>query len=365
MRKKRGEVEVEKAVWQLKAVKWGLIGALILFVLAIVSFVFGYVLIDYKVSTPHIKNGEEKIFVILPGEGIKLIADNLEAQDLINSDFFFETYVWLKGGRSISLQAGDYNLSSSMSIEDIVKKLRGGEVVSSEVWITIPEGFSIKKIDERLAAKELIKKGEFASLANNPQKIADLKNTNDYAFISNDLQSLEGYLFPDTYKFKKDSVLEYIVTKILDNFDKKLDNRLRYEIKQQESDVEDIIILASIIQNEVTKEEDMLKVSSIFLNRLEIGQALQSDATVNYATGGNNPRPTYDDLEVDSLYNTYKYAGLPPGPISNPGLEAIEAAIYPEATDYFYFLNPQDGNGITIFSKTLEEHNINKAKYLK
>lgn len=342
---------------RLKALKYLVIGSLLLFVFIVGSFVAGYVLIEYKISTPADKNGELQLFTVEEGEGIKEIADNLLSENIISSDFFFETYVWLKGGRSIVLQAGEYHLSPKMNIVEVVNMLSGGEVVSSDVWVTIPEGFSLDKIDARLAKNELIKSGEFKAAA---------KSLNfDYDFLAGSGASLEGYLFPDTYKFEKDIEANNIIIKMLDNFDNKLSEQLRYEIKKQGRNINDVIILASIIQNEVSRVEDMRKVSSIFQNRLEIGQALQSDATINYATGGNRPAPTYEDLEVESPYNTYKYAGLPPGPISNPGIDAIEAAIYPEKTDYFYFLNPQDGSGATIFSKTLEEHNANKAKYLK
>lgn len=342
---------------RLKALKYLIISSLILFVLLVSAFVAGYVLVEYKITTPFDRNGELQLFKVEAGEGIKEIANNLEQKKLINSDFFFETYIWLKGGRSITLQAGEYHLSAKMTIIEIVNTLSGGEVVSNDVWVTIPEGFSIDKIDARLAKNGLIRAGNF--------KVAAKSVNFDYDFLVGSGVSLEGYLFPDTYKFGKDVSVNDIIIKMLDNFDDKLNEQLRYEIKKQGRNIRDVVILASIIQNEVSQKEDMRKVSSIFQNRLAIGQLLQSDATVNYATGGNNPSPTYADLEIDSLYNTYKYAGLPPGPISNPGIEAIEAAIYPEKTDYFYFLNPQDGSGMTIFSRTLEEHNANKSQYLK
>lgn len=338
----------------------------VFFILAIiVALISGCLWLNYQFHKVYSTSYEEKNFIVREGEGIKKIADNLLQEHIICSDYYFEAYVWLKGGRQLHLQAGEYELSPSMNIIEIVEKISGGDIVSSDIWVTIPEGFSIKKIDARLAANGLVKKGEFASYISAEANIAYLKNKYNYDFLSGEEQSLEGYLFPDTYKFKKEVSLEDITIKILDNFDNKLNSTLRREIKSQNKSIREIIILASIVQNEVLSKDDMEKVASVFYNRLEIGQALQSDATVNYITEDNNPMPTLDDLQIDSPYNTYRYAGLPPGPISNPGLDAIKAAVYPAETNYFYFLNPQDGSGVTIFSKTLEEHNINKAKYLK
>ena len=139
---------------------------------------------------------------------------------------------------------------------------------------------------------------------------------------------------------------------------------LREEIKKQNKTIFEIVVLASIIEKEAGSSKDMKKVSSVFQNRLEIGKALESDATINYITNTGRAQSTYEDLKSDSPYNTYKYTGLPPGPISNPGIEAIKSAIYPEKTDYFYFLTKKEG-GEAVFSKTYQEHLKNKYKYLK
>ena len=311
----------------------------------------GYFFILNQINTPVSGQFKEQSFVIEKGESLKEIGEHLEKEGLINQDYWFKFYVLGKGwaGR---LQAGEYTLSPSMSILEIAENLAGGKTVS-DISITIPEGFTLKQIDSRLTQVGLIDKG---GLLNFNQK--EFLILNSQFSISN----LEGFLFPDTYKFRKDNSLEEIIRKILNNFDKKLSEDLRAEIQKQRKNIFEIITLASIVQNEALTNEEMPVIAGVFSNRLTIGLPLQSDATINYITGKNLRQPSIKDTEVNSLYNTYLHKGLPPGPISNPGLDAIKAAIYPQKTDYFYFLHPL--NGPTVFSKTLKEHNSNKAKYL-
>ncbi|OGZ37313.1 MAG: hypothetical protein A3D38_00115 [Candidatus Portnoybacteria bacterium RIFCSPHIGHO2_02_FULL_40_23] len=311
----------------------------------------GYFFILNQINTPVSGQFKEQSFVIEKGESLKEIGEHLEKEGLINQDYWFKFYVLGKGwaGR---LQAGEYTLSPSMSILEIAENLAEGKTIS-DISITIPEGFTLKQIDSRLTQVGLIDKG---GLLNFNQK--EFLILNSQFSISN----LEGFLFPDTYKFRKDNSLEEIIRKILNNFDKKLSEDLRAEIQKQRKNIFEIITLASIVQNEALTNEEMPVIAGVFSNRLTIGLPLQSDATINYITGKNLRQPSIKDTEVNSLYNTYLHKGLPPGPISNPGLDAIKAAIYPQKTDYFYFLHPL--NGPTVFSKTLKEHNSNKAKYL-
>ena len=303
---------------------WAVIVACFLF-LAICLFIF-----YYQLSIPLSKNVKESVFIVKEGQGSKEIAQNLKTQKAIRSKGAFILYIWLQG-KSKNLQAGEYDLSPSMNISEIAKKIIDGEVIPKGIKVTIPEGFSIKQIEERLVNLGIIFDNDRLS------------------------EELEGYLFPDTYYFEKSSSVEEVVKKMRDNFDKKITEDLTIN--------SEIIILASIVQNEVNSVEDMSKVAGIFYNRLKIGMPLQSDATVNYVTGKKMRQPLIEDTKIESPYNTYLHLGLPPGPISNPGLDAIKAAIYPEDTDYMYFLNPLDGP--TIFSKTFEEHNANKKKYLE
>jgi uncharacterized YceG family protein len=189
-------------------------------------------------------------------------------------------------------------------------------------------------------------------------------------------KNLEGYLFPDTYFVIKKDGPEVLLEEMLATLGKKLTADIRSQIVKNNMTIFETLTLASIIEKEVGRnesggylqdkellEQERKMVASVFYNRLRIGMPLQSDATVNYVTGKNTRAVTYDDLEVDSRYNTYKYPELPPGPIGNPSISAILAAVYPSKTDYLYFLSKPDGTA--VFSKTLDEHNINRAKYLR
>ena len=332
---------------------------LVLIIAISITGVAGLIYIQDGINTPHnVQEDIKKEFVIQSGESVQRIADNLEDEDLISKTDLFKFYVW-KEKLAGKLQAGNYELSSAMSITGIVDLFIGGKIKSDEIKITIPEGFLNKEIDERLAENNLIKNNEFIKF--DEDNNLDLS---EYKFLEDKPENigLQGYYFPDTYIYYKDSTIENIVKKMLDNFDRKLSQDLREEIKNQNKSIFEIIILASIIEKEAGFAEDMGKVASVFQNRLDIGKALESDATINYITGSGRAQSTYDDLEIDSPYNTYKYPGLPPAPISNPGTEATKAAIYPEKTDYFYFLTNKDRE--TIFSKTYDEHLRNKNKYL-
>jgi UPF0755 protein len=177
------------------------------------------------------------------------------------------------------------------------------------------------------------------------------------------LAGREGYLFPDTYYLFADAKITDLIKKMQENFDRRVSNDLRAAIKRQGKDLDEVLKVGSIIEAEVPHEADRPIVSDIIWKRLNAGMALQSDATLNYAIGGKRTALTAAELKMDSPYNTYKYRGLPPTPIGNPGLSAIRAAIYPAKTDYWYFLSTPDGQ--TIFSRNLAEHNRAKVRYLK
>ncbi|MEA1937191.1 MAG: endolytic transglycosylase MltG [Patescibacteria group bacterium] len=333
--------------------------SILVFAMFIIS-VAGFVYLQYRINEPYnLSSNIKKEFTIKSGESVQEIATDLEDRNLINDPDLFKFYVWQKkiGGK---LQAGSYELSPSMSIPEIANLFIGGKIKSNEISITIPEGFSNQEIDKRLAENSLIEKGDFINFS----EVNNL-DLSKYKFLRDKPVNarLQGYFFPDTYQYYGDSSVEDIVKKMLDNFDRKISQELREEIKKQNKSIFETLILASIIEKEAGFTEDMGKVSSVFHNRLEIDYLLESDATINYITESGRSQSTYEDLQIDSPYNTYKYAGLPPTPICNPGLNAIKAAIYPEETNYFFFLTSSDRKA--IFSKTYEEHLKNKSKYLK
>ena len=344
-------------VIQSAMIKKIILSIIILFFLLTTLAWGSYFYIEKKISEPLASDSQEqKEFVIESGQGVKKIAANLKKEGLIVGSDYFEIYVWQKK-IAAKLQAGKYDLSSAMTIPEIANLFSGGQIISNEIAVTIPEGFTVKEIEKRLVEKGLVKEGEF--LENK------LINFSQYGFWEEgmDENNLEGFLFPDTYRFYKETAPQKIIEKMLDNFDKKLSSEIREEIKNRNKTVSEVIILASIVEKEAGREEDMKKVADVFLNRLAVNHPLQSDATVNYVVGEGRRKASYEDLQIDSFYNTYKYNGLPPAPICNPGLNAIKAAIYPEETDYFFFLTPPDRKA--IFSKTYAEHLKNQSKYLK
>jgi UPF0755 protein len=332
-------------------------------IMAIVILVGGF---SYwrGINEPVSETGEDKIFAVEPGQGVKSIAAKLKAEGLIRSDSYFSWYIWQEGAES-KLQAGEYLLNTGMNLKEIAASLVSGQVQQKEKTVKIIEGWKIGDIDEYLSASGFAGKGAFQKLAGS--RLGDWTfafERPDFLADAPDYASLEGYLFPDTYRVYEDAVPADIIKKALDNFGRKFDPSMRAEIASQGKTVFDIITLASIIEKEVRSKEDRKLVAGVLYKRMEIGMKLEVDATINYLTGKKNPGSLLEDLAIDSPYNTYKYYGLPPGPISNPGITAIDAAIYPQKSPYLFYLNRQD-TGETIFSKTYKEHLANKAKYLR
>jgi len=235
----------------------------------------------------------------------------------------------------------------------MTEKFINGEV--EKIKLVVPEGFNIKDIEKTLSSFERNSSG-ISYL-----KAKDFKG--EFSFLGSVLDnvSLEGFLFPDTYEFSYRISDKEIVQKMLANFNKKITSDLREEIGRQKKTIFQIITMASLIEKEVKTKEDKEIVSGILWKRLKNKIPLQVDATLNYLT--EKDKVSLEETKIDSPYNTYKYLGLPVGPISNSGLESIKAAVYPKNSLYWYYLSAPDGK--TIFSKTLEEHNIAKYKYLK
>jgi len=304
------------------------------------------------------KPGGEKIIMIKEGQGANEISSLLFREGLVKNKFIFEIYLWLKNLED-KLQAGEYRLKSGMSIKELVNILVKG-IGSREREIKVIEGWTVKDIADYLEREGITKKEVFMEAVIN-YKEGETK----YEFLKDKAKeaTLEGFLFPDTYRIYYDAKAEEIIQKMLDNFNRKLTIKMREDIKKSGRTIFEVVTLASILEKEVPNKEDQAKVADLFYRRLKVGIPLQADSTVNYITGKKVNRISKEDAKIDSPYNTYKYRGLPPGPISNPGLGAIEAAIYPIKNNYWYFLTTPDGQ--VIFSKTLEEHNAAKARYLK
>jgi len=325
-----------------------------------IFFIFGSGFVVYGLYQFFVPLGgtETKIVVVAKGEGVRQIASNLKAQDLIRSPFWFEAYVWLEHTQN-KLQAGEYYISQGSSTAEVASAFFEGKIFENSVWVTIPEGFTLHEIETRLKEGGLVAGENLSS-----QKIESFSG--NYEFLKNMPQkaNLEGFLFPDTYKFDKEVAQREILQKMLDNFESQVTEKMRFDIASQGRTLFEIVTMASIIEKEVKTPSDRRMVSGIFWQRLKNSYPLQSDATLSYIFGDKIAMHTFEQTKIDSPYNTYRYIGLPPGPINNPGLDAIEAAIYPQKSDYYFFITKPD-TGEAVFAKTLQEQNANVVKYLK
>ncbi len=306
---------------------------------------------------------------VAKGDTTRETAYSLRDKKVISNANIFMVYVYLHGA-SGKIQAGNYELDRNMSIAEIVDVLTHGKVVSNARNVTVIEGLTNAQIGTYLAQRQIA-----------PDAAAwtgVLANDNfDFKFSgSAKAFNYQGFLFPDTYKLGKDETLEMLAEKMLVNFESKVTDQMISDLDKRGRTLADAIIMASIIEKEVGRNKDVITdedldvmqkerelVASVFYNRLEVGMALESDATVNYVTGKNDRSAAISDTKVKSPYNTYQNQGLPPGPIANPGIGAIMAAIYPAESDYLFFLNSPEG--VAYFAKTLAEHNENRAKYLR
>ena len=317
----------------------------------------------FETTLPVSKNPNEQLFAIQKGETAKQIAQKLKESGFIRSDFYFYLYS-LKNNLDDKFQAGAYSLSPSSNAREIALALTQGQVINSELSLTFKEGWTINAMGNYLNEKIPTLSDEFMRLAKTPLSDWPFEYPMP-AFLNKAPKTadLEGYLFPDTYRIFADSPADIIIQKMLYNFDKKLTDEARATIETRGKTIHEIVIMSSIVEKEVQAANDMQLVAGIFYNRLNSNMKLDSDATLTYALDDKTAAHTYDDLQNDTPYNTYRFKGLPPGPISNPGLNAIESTVSPKKSDYYYFLTGADNK--TYFAKTYDEHLQNKAKYMK
>jgi len=312
---------------------------IVILILAI-AFIAGLLWWNYGMSPANINNKKSALFVIKKGEGLKEISSELKTAGLIRNRIVFFLYARL-GKYDGKIQAGEFHLSPSMSTSEIAEDLKHG---TFDTKVLIKEGLRASEIAEVL--KENIP-------------------TYDFTWV-NALVKNEGYLFPETYYFSKDTSIDTIIKKMRDTFDQ---NFATINISKSKLTKAQIVILASIIERESGKDAvEKSTIAGILMNRLIAGIPLQVDATIQYAKGQNpvtekwwEPVAIDEYRSVTSNYNTYLFTGLPPGPICNPGLNALNAAANPTETSYLYYLH--DKNGQIRYAKTLAEHEANIQKY--
>ncbi|MBW3622245.1 MAG: endolytic transglycosylase MltG [Armatimonadetes bacterium] len=297
----------------------------------------------------------ERVKVEIPNKATaRDIAEKLKQKGVIRSETAFLVMARILDEAG-SMQAGDYRVAPNMSLVQIIHLLSRGEGLAK--WVTIPEGYTLKQIAETLDDSGLVDARRFERIAR-----AGGKSFRDQVSFEPP-QNLEGYLFPDTYKMPLKSTERKIIVEMLKTFDKKVAQPLKEDFaraKAQGRSMREIVIIASMVEREALKKDEQSKIAGVIMNRLENGMRLQIDATVQYALAAPKRRLLYRDLEVASPYNTYKIDGLPPGPISSPGLQAIKAALKPEDTKALYYVARPDGSH--IFTRTLKEHNEARQK---
>jgi UPF0755 protein len=260
--------------------------------------------------------------------------------------------------------AGDYHLPPEVNIINLTGLLTGQAALPNELKVVVIEGWTIDDMADYLAKEGVYDKNEFKKFVIEPSNFNDLLVKAGINLSSKPTSaSLEGYLFPDTYRIYKNSQPSDLVLKMLINFANKFKTEWREKLMSRGYNVFQAVTLASIVEKEVAHTEDRKLVADIFWRRLAAGRGLEADSTINYITGKNSASASAADLKINSPYNTYRYRGLPPGPICNPGETALEAVANPTPNNYWYFLTTKTGQ--VIYSRTFEEHKLAKQKYLK
>lgn len=309
------------------------------------------------IETP---NGTGYELIIQKGDSIEEIADKLADADIIRSRIHFIWYGKLFRKAS-EVKFGLHTVSRDMNMAELYKELSVAKAFPTEtVSVVIPEGFNIRQIARRLEENRVVDKKSFLAAAKQGDFdfwfLKDVPNYDDPDFYR-----LEGFLFPATYEFQPYSTAEEVLNTMLTRFEFSI-NPHREVIENSSRSVFDVIRLASIVEREAVVENERTTIAGVFYNRLEMGMMLQSCATVQYLFEQQRDIVTFEDLKIDSEFNTYKYKGLPLGAISNPGESSIEASIYPNENDYLFFVAIGD-TGQHKFSRTFDEHEDNIRKY--
>ena len=330
---------------------------LVIWILLLLIFVVGAfaVWVAYGAVQPYKGYaGEEQFVDIPPGSGPGAIGRRLADAGVIRDTLTFRIEL-IRSGSGRRLQAGEYRFDTPMTVNEVIAKIARGDVYL--LPLTFREGLTIRDMAALYESKGFGPAAEFRSAAANAQLVRDLDPA---------AKDLEGYLFPDTYTMPRHSTAAQLVARMVAGFEKVLTPELRAQAEQRGLSVRELVTLASIVEKETGKPEERPIVAAVYSNRLKIGMGLQCDPTVIYALqrvdryDGNLTR---ENLQFDSPYNTYRYRGLPPGPIAAPGRASLEAAAHPADVPYLYFVSRGDGSH--IFATTLEEHNRNVYEFQK
>jgi len=324
---------------------------LIVLIVVAGAAVFGVMYV--RINEPYRGYDAAEQFVEIPqGAGSRTIGERLVAAGVVRDHPTFRSALWMSGeGRR--LKAGEYRFDQPMTPFQVIDKIARGDVYV--VNLTLPEGLTIAEMAKLFESHGLGSAQSFVSAASDARLIHALDPA---------AHDLEGYLFPDTYALPRHTTAAQLMKLAVDRFERVFTPELRSDAAAAQLTVRQAVTLASIVEKESARADERPRVASVYVNRLRIGMPMQCDPTVIYALSragkysGNLHR---EDLAFDSPYNTYRYPGLPPGPIASPGRGALEAAVHPATSEYLYFVSRNDGSH--EFARTLEEHNRNVQKY--
>jgi UPF0755 protein len=315
-----------------------------------------------ELRPPNRTDDVRTIVEIPSGSSVASIADILAGKGIIRSPFAFSLYTRLHGLQS-KLKAGSFVLRPSMSAKEVVSVLTEGH--STEATVTIPEGYTVEDIDALLAGQGIMEKGELT-------KCAQTCDFSSFAFLSKTSAKLaprggrlEGYLFPDTYfVLKEEFVPKFFLERLLGMFRTRVADEYAADIKASGHSLQEIVTMASLVEEETRGSDERPVVAGILWKRLKAGMSLGVDASVRYGLDKPKGKPlTATDLDNDSPYNLRKVRGLPPGPIANPSLSSIQAALHPKDSPYWYYLHDHEGQ--IHYAVTNDEHNANRARFLQ
>ena len=297
-------------------------------------------------------SGAEQFVVIEPGTGTAAIGRRLVDAGVVRDQLAFRSALWWTG-RARDLQAGEYRFDRPIAAVEVIDRLARGDVYTRR--LTFPEGLTIAEMAELFESRGFGSRASFVEAAGNVGLIKD---------FDAEARDLEGYLFPETYALARETPAARDVAQMVDRFRAAYQDEWRRRAEGAGLTTRQVVTLASLVEKETAQPQERAMVAAVYRNRLRIGMALQADPTVVYAM---RRAGTYDgnirraDLALDSPYNTYRYAGLPPGPIASPGAAALEAAVTPADVRYLYFVSRNDGSH--VFSETLDQHNRNVREF--
>lgn len=324
--------------------------------------VFGGISLYVASALNPVESSDQEVLLAIPkGTGTKEIAEMLEKQGLIRSGLIFHFYLRYTDEGNL-FQAGEYSMNPGITIDRIIAKLNQGDTIKEEtIHFTIPEGYTLLQIADKLNEQGLVKQPEFVKAAMHFNELSD----DPMIEIPENPQlkfRLEGYLFPETYEMNKQSTVNDIISRLVLELKNKLDllpENWQDQLQALGITFHEMLTVASLIEREVVIDKERPLVAGVIYNRLKQEMNLQIDATVQYIFEQQKERLLYEDLKIESPYNTYLHPGLPPGPIASPSLQSIQAALYPETTKYLFYVTKKDGSHEHLFAETFARHQRN------